>query len=126
MLETLGGLLFLILLAIHPLPTLIGLAAIFVVAWIFRKPSIDTNGGNAMTITPVAMDARTADGRFPILNADWEGEIVLAIDDEEVPEAVRAHGARFRNPARYALDLGNGEYLLYGGDGELLDMCVLK
>jgi imidazoleglycerol-phosphate dehydratase len=25
-----------------------------------------------------------------------------------------------------AIDLGEGEYLLYGGDGELLDLCHLK
>ncbi|MEW5889132.1 MAG: hypothetical protein AB1768_08760 [Pseudomonadota bacterium] len=68
---------------------------------------------------------RTADGRFPLLNEDWAGEVVLSIDDAEIPELIRRHGARFRNPARYAIDLGGGEYLLYGGDGELLDLCHL-
>lgn len=69
---------------------------------------------------------KTADGCFPILNEDWEGEVVRSIDDGEIPEPIRRHGARFRNPARYAIDLGNGEYLLYGGDGELLDLCHLR
>lgn len=72
------------------------------------------------------MESKTADGRFAILNEDWDGEIVLAIDDPEVPEVIRRHGARFRTPARYAIALGHGEYLLYGGDGELLDICALK
>ncbi len=70
--------------------------------------------------------SRTIDGRFPILNEDWVGALVLAIDDAEVLEVIRRHGARFRNPARYVIALGHGEYLLYAGDGELLDMCVLK
>lgn len=70
--------------------------------------------------------SRTIDGRFPILNEDWAGAVVLAIDDAEVPDIIRRHGTRFRNPARFCVDLGHGEYLLYGGDGELLDMCALK
>lgn len=68
---------------------------------------------------------RTADGRFLILNEDWVGEVVLSIDDAGIPEPIRRHGARFRNPARYVIDLGEGEYLLYDGDGELLDLCHL-
>lgn len=71
-------------------------------------------------------ETRTGDGCIPLLNEDWGGETVLSIDDPEIPYIIRRHGARFRNPARYALDLGNGEYLLYGGDGELLDLCHLK
>lgn len=119
MFEVLGWLLFLFLLAMHPVLTLLGVAAVFIVCWIFCKELGRPPGENTMP-------ARTADGRFPILNEDWEGAIVLAIDDEEVPEVIRAHGARFKNLARYAIDLGRGEYLLYGADGELLDMCVLK
>lgn len=41
------------------------------------------------------IEAKTADGRFPILNEDWIGETVLAIDDAEVPEVIRRHGASF-------------------------------
>jgi hypothetical protein len=81
----------------------------------------------APAVAPMAAPPpRTADGRFPILNEDWAGEVVLSIDDAEIPELIRRHGARFRNPARYVIDLGEGEYLLYGGDGELLDLCHLK
>lgn len=119
MFEVLGWLLFLFLLAIHPVLTLIGIAAIFVVGWVFRQELSRPPAENTMP-------ARTADGRFPLLNEDWENAIVLAIDDAEVPESIRAHGARFRNPARYVIDLGGGEYLLYGADGELLDLCHLR
>jgi hypothetical protein len=72
---------------------------------------------------PVSPPPVTADGRFPLLNEDWVGEVVLSIDDAEVPEIIRRHGARFRNPARYVIDPGQGEYLLYDADGELLDLC---
>lgn len=98
------------------------------------RPTISDNGVSGMSIRtqliivkPAAdFEAKTADGHFPILNEDWIGSIVLAIDDAEVPEIIRHHGARYRNQARYVIDLGHGEYLLYGGNGELLDMCVLK
>ncbi|MDF9392878.1 MULTISPECIES: hypothetical protein [Methylococcus] len=48
-------------------------------------------------------ETRTADGRFALLNKDWVGEVVNAIDDPEIPEIIRRHGARFRNPARYVI-----------------------
>ncbi len=54
---------------------------------------------------------------------DDEGEL-LDIGDPRIPQAVRDHGRRFRNPARYAFDFGDGAYLLFGQDGELLDMLV--
>jgi len=60
------------------------------------------------------------------LNPDWEGEEVLDIDDPAVPEEIREFGRRFRNPARYVIHLGWDEYLLYGADGELLDMVFLE
>lgn len=80
----------------------------------------------AASATAATEPPRTADGRFPLLNEDWAGEVVHAIDDPEIPAIIRRHGARLRNPARYAIDLGQGEYLLYGADGELLDLCWLK
>ena len=58
--------------------------------------------------------------------ADAEDEEVMDIDDPRVPEAVRQHGLRFRNPARYVVDLGNGEYILGAEDGELLDLLIIK
>jgi hypothetical protein len=119
MLNALALLFFLFVLAVHPVPALIALAAIGVAAWLFRTQPVAARGRDEM-------EARTADGRFPILNEDWQGETVLAIDDEDVPEIIRRHGARFRNPARYVIDLGNGEYVLYGADGELLDLCYLR
>ena len=60
-----------------------------------------------------------------ILNEDWEGEDVWFVDDPRVPQVIREHGARFRNPARYVIAV-DGEYLLYGADGELLDLCRLR
>ncbi|WP_367027383.1 hypothetical protein ABZN20_08820 [Methylococcus sp. ANG] len=53
-------------------------------------------------------------------------QALLDIDDPQVPECIREHGRRFRNPARFAVDLGRGEYLLHAEDGELLDMVRLK
>lgn len=61
-----------------------------------------------------------------LLNEDWIGEDVWAIDDPRVPEEIRAHGAGFRNPACYVIALGDDEFALYGGDGELLDLCCLR
>jgi len=54
---------------------------------------------------------------------DDEG-VLREMTDPLVPQALREHGARFRNPAAYALDLGDGAYFLYGKDGELLDMLT--
>jgi len=55
-----------------------------------------------------------------------DDETTLDLDDLRVPSEVREHGLRFRNPARLAVDLGNGEYLLYAEDGELLDLIYLR
>lgn len=61
-----------------------------------------------------------------ILNEDWVGEDVWTIDDARVPDVIRQHGGRFRNPARYVIEVNPDEFALYGGDGELLDLCVLS
>lgn len=61
-----------------------------------------------------------------ILNEDWRGEDVWSIDDPRVPAEVRKHGARFRNPAAWVVEVAPGEYTLYAADGELLDACRLK
>ena len=58
-------------------------------------------------------------------HADDEKE-VIDIDDPRVPEAVRQHGRRFRQPARYVVDLGGGEYALSTQGGELLDLVCVK
>lgn len=55
------------------------------------------------------------------MNEDWEGEEVLDINDPGLPNSLREIGRQYRNPARYVIDLGGGEYLLYAEDGELLD-----
>ncbi len=125
----------LVMLALHLWATLGALALILILAVAVEKawPSAaraaapDKPIDVARPMIPQPIDApRTADGRFPLLNEDWIGETVFSIDDPEIPDIVRRHGARFRNPARYVIDLGNGEYLLYGADGELLDLCWLK
>lgn len=57
---------------------------------------------------------------------DNDDEVVMDIDDLRVPEVVRDHGLRFRKPARFVTDLGNGEYVLSAADGELLDLVYLR
>lgn len=58
---------------------------------------------------------------------DWDGdEDIVDIDNARIPQAVRTHGARFRNPARFVADLGNDEYVLFAEDGELLDLVYLR
>lgn len=119
MLKWLAIPLWLVALVIHPWLMLSAIAIVSVAGLALRKQP-------APAKEMMDMESKTADGRFTLLNEDWVGEIVLSIDDAEVPESIRRHGARFRNPACYVIDLGHGEYLLYGGDGELLDMCVLN
>lgn len=45
----------------------------------------------------------------------------IDIDDPRLPGVLREHGKCFKKPARWAIDLGNGEYLLFAEDYELLD-----
>ncbi|MBU2571131.1 MAG: hypothetical protein KJ725_14105 [Gammaproteobacteria bacterium] len=45
----------------------------------------------------------------------------IDINDPRLPDALREHGKLFKKPARWVIDLGNGEYLLYAEDFELLD-----
>ena len=52
---------------------------------------------------------------------DQENDEAIDIDAPRLPDALREHGKRFRKPARYVVDLGGGEYLLYAEDYELLD-----
>jgi hypothetical protein len=49
----------------------------------------------------------------------------IAITDERIPLPIRKHGERFRKPARFAVTLGNGEYVLLAEDGECLDVVGL-
>ena len=51
---------------------------------------------------------------------------IMNIEDARVPGVIRAHGARFRKPARFVVDLGNDEYILIDADGEVLDLVYLK
>lgn len=52
-------------------------------------------------------------------------EDLLDINDPRVPEIVREHGKLFRSPAAFVEDMGNGEYVLFAEDGELLDIVQL-
>jgi hypothetical protein len=61
-------------------------------------------------------------GRQASLPSEDEGEEIMDIDDPRIPEIIRAHGRRFKKPARFVADLGSGEYVLSAEDGELLDM----
>lgn len=49
----------------------------------------------------------------------------MQIDDPRVPQAIRDHARRFRNPAKYVEEPGNGEYVLFADDGEVLDLVTL-
>lgn len=55
------------------------------------------------------------------MNEDWYGEELLDINDSSLPEALRAYGKQFKNPARFVIEVGDNEYLLYAEDGEMLD-----
>jgi len=55
------------------------------------------------------------------MNEDWEGEDVLDIDDPDLPDALREQGKLYKNKAQLVINLGDGEYLLYAEDGEMLD-----
>ena len=57
---------------------------------------------------------------------DENNEEVMDIDDPRVPEVIRSLGMRFRKPACFVVDLGNGEYVLTAADGEILDLACLK
>jgi len=59
------------------------------------------------------------------MNEDWEGEELLDIDDPQLPEALRDHAKRFKNPGKVVIVIGDGEYLLYAADGEWLDLCFV-
>lgn len=112
---------FLLALANYPRVTLISVAVLVVVAWLLKDEKLAQPNPR----TPPQAQPMTANG-LPDLNEDWIGEEVLLIDDARIPQEVRQHGARFRNPARYAIELAPGEYALYGADGELLDLCFLE
>ncbi len=43
------------------------------------------------------------------MNEDWDDEDVLDINDPGLPDELREHGARFRKPACYVVDLGGFE-----------------
>jgi hypothetical protein len=58
------------------------------------------------------------------MNEDWEGEELLNIDDPQLPEALRDHAKRIKNPGKVVIVIGDGEYLLYAADGEWLDLCL--
>jgi len=58
------------------------------------------------------------------MNEDWVGEEVLDIDSPDLPDALRKQGNLFKNKARYVIDLGGGEYVLYAKNGELLDAVL--
>lgn len=60
------------------------------------------------------------------MNEDDDDEKLLDIDNETVPETIREHGRQFRKPARIVADLGDGEYILFAENGEVLDMVILQ
>jgi hypothetical protein len=59
------------------------------------------------------------------MNEDWEGEDLVDIDDPALPDALREHARRFDKPGKVVIVVGDGEYVLYAADGELLDLCCI-
>jgi hypothetical protein len=59
------------------------------------------------------------------MNEDWVGEDLVDIDDPALPDALREHARRFDNPGKVVIVVGDGEYVLYAADGELLDLCCI-
>lgn len=110
----------LVMLAIYPRATAAVIVLGFFLAWVFGDKG---PASGKPTVSPASRP--TIANGLPALNEDWVGEEVLPIDDECIPPLVRAHGERFRNPARYAIVVGAGEYALYAADGELLDLCCV-
>ena len=49
-------------------------------------------------------------GMANAMNRD-DGKEAMDLDDPRVPDTIRVHGLRFRKPARFVVDLGNGELL---------------
>jgi hypothetical protein len=60
------------------------------------------------------------------MNEDWQGEELLDVDNPQLPDTLREHAKKFRNPGRYVIEVGESEYVLYAEDGELLDLFFLK
>jgi hypothetical protein len=116
-----GWFLFIVALASYPYLVLTVLA-LGLVAGLLTRRAVSSPSSSTATQKPMT----GADHELPILNEDWIGEEVLSIDDLGIPPAVQAHGARFRKPARYVIELGLDEYALYAADGELLDLCFLE
>lgn len=52
---------------------------------------------------------------------ELDNDEAIDINDPKLPDALREFGKRFKEPARWVIDLGDGEYLLYSEDYELLD-----
>lgn len=59
------------------------------------------------------------------MNEDWEGEDLVDINDPALPDALREHASCFNNPGKVVIVVGDGEYVLYAADGELLDLCFI-
>lgn len=71
------------------------------------------------TLQPLAV---TPSRKIPVLDETLDQQDIWAIDDYRVPLWVREHGLRFRYPAAFVECLGDGEYVLFGDDGEMVDM----
>lgn len=59
------------------------------------------------------------------MNEDWEGDALVDIEDLSLPDALREHAGRFKNHGKVVIVVGDGEYVLYAADGELLDLCFM-
>ncbi|MGV6852503.1 MAG: hypothetical protein ACWA5R_10055 [bacterium] len=60
-----------------------------------------------------------------VWNEDWEGETVLTIDSPYLSEEIKHYCQTNAPSARYVIDL-SGEYLLYDGYAELIDIIYFE
>jgi len=60
------------------------------------------------------------------MNEDWQHNLVIDINAPSLPKAIRQHALSFKNPGKFVIEMGDGEYVLYTEDGDLLDLFFVK
>ena len=83
----------------------------------------NVRGAQKVTACPTLQPlVATPPWKISVPDETLDQQDIWTIDDYRVPLWVRAHGLRFRYPAAFVECLGDGEYVLFGDDGEMVDM----